>query len=257
MKSNFSFRALALAIILCASLTGGVNSAQALTAKVTPDDIAIGITYHGAKITVSGQSKVGDELLIKITAPPADAHLRYLGKAAGMVWMKLGSMEFKKVPPVYLLSSSKPIEQLLAQDTQAGNRIGFAALKAGAEVVSSAGRIDVEQWFSEFIKFKQSEHLYRVQEGNIQLNGGSYQLETDWPYQAAPGDYDVEVLAVRNGQVVEQAKTTLKVEQVGFVAQISNLAFHNAAIYGIMAIIVAMLAGFGVAALFKGGGGSH
>lgn len=265
MKSTFLFRAatgaLALAALLLSSLASGVTPAQALTCAIAPDDISIGITYHGAKIKVSGESKTGDELLVKITAPPADAHLRYLGKAAGMVWMKLGSMEFKHVPNVYLLYSTKPVDQLLAKDTQAGNLIGFEAIKARSEVTSSAGQIDTNQWFAEFIKFKESEKLYRVQEGTIQKQAGpssdTYQLETDWPYQAAPGNYEVEVLAVRNGQVVDHAATTLKVEQIGFVAQISNLAFHNSAVYGIMAIVVAMLAGFGVAALFKGGGGAH
>ena len=41
------------------------------------------------------------------------------------------------------------------------------------------------------------------------------------------------------------------------MAKLSNLAFNHAAVYGILAIFVAMAAGFAVGALFKKGGGAH
>lgn len=261
MESNFRLKAAGLALLLLATLTAPVTPAQALTCQIAPEQIPIGLTYHGARIVISGESLPGEELLLKITTPPADAHLRFLGKAAGLVWMKMGSMEFKNVPLAYLLYSSKPVDQIMAPAAQQENHVGYESLKAASQVISSAGEVDRQQWLGEFIKLKESEHLYQIREGAIHLTPGasgvSYRLESDWPYQAAPGDYLVEVLAVRDGRVVNQAATTLKVAQAGIVAQISNLAFHNSAVYGIMAILVAMVAGFGVAALFKGGGGSH
>ena len=49
----------------------------------------------------------------------------------------------------------------------------------------------------------------------------------------------------------------MTVVRSGIVAKLSNLAFNHAAIYGIIAIVIAMAAGFAVGALFKKGGGAH
>ena len=82
-------------------------------------------------------------------------------------------------------------------------------------------------------------------------------LDLNWPYQAAPGTYNIDALTVRNGAVVDRTETSLTVARAGMVAQLSNLAFNHAAVYGIIAIVVAMLSGFAVGALFKKGGGAH
>jgi hypothetical protein len=125
---------------------------------------------------------------------------------------------------------------------------------------SSAAGMDPERWIPEFIKLKKSEKLYQVLEGAITLkqgtNGNEYQLNLQWPYQAAPGLYTIDVLAVRDGKVVDRAQTSLQVARTGIVAKLSDLAFNHAAVYGILSVIIAMAAGFAVGVLFKGGG-SH
>jgi hypothetical protein len=77
-------------------------------------------------------------------------------------------------------------------------------------------------------------------------------MNTNWP-----GTYNIEVLAVHDGKVVDKTTTSLEVARAGIVATLSNLAFNQPAVYGIIAIIVAMAAGFAVGALFKKGGGAH
>jgi len=47
------------------------------------------------------------------------------------------------------------------------------------------------------------------------------------------------------------------VEQAGLVATLSGMATKHAGLYGLMAVIVALVAGLGVGAVFKKGGGSH
>ena len=79
----------------------------------------------------------------------------------------------------------------------------------------------------------------------------------NWPYQAQPGTYTIEVITARDGQVTGMTQTAINVEMKGFVGQISDLASHRRAIYGIIAIVVALAAGFAVGSIFKKGGGAH
>ena len=226
--------------------------AWALTAQVTPQNVPIKLFYNGAKLKISGESDVNDDLVVKISSEPEEAHMKYKGKAAGLFWIS-----FEHVPTVYLLASSGKLNALMPVAEQIQEGIGFESIKAAAEMESSAAGMDPERWIKEFIKFKKAEKLYQIQEGKVKKEQGSYQLDIKWPFQAAPGTYNIEVLAVRDGKVVDRNETSLTVAKTGLVATLSNLAFNHAAVYGIIAIVVAMAAGFAVGALFKGGGGAH
>ena len=231
--------------------------AWALTAQVTPQNVPIKLFYNGAKLKISGESDVNDDLVVKISSELEEAHMKYKGKAAGLFWIKIGDISFEHVPTVYLLASSGKLNALMPVAEQIQEGIGFESIKAAAEMESSAAGMDSERWIKEFIKFKKAEKLYQIQEGKVKKEQGSYQLDIKWPFQAAPGTYNIEVLAVRDGKVVDRNETSLTVAKTGLVATLSNLAFNHAAVYGIIAIVVAMAAGFAVGALFKGGGGAH
>lgn len=262
MFTKYSMNA-ALMLYAAAAITvlfpGG--QAWALTTQVTPQHIPINIMYHGAQLSIQGESDINDDLIVRISTEPAEVHMKYKGKAAGLFWMKMGDMNFEHVPAAYLLYSSRNLDSLLQADVRIKEGIGFASIKAHATVESSAKEMDPERWIAEFIKLKKAENLYLVQEGTITrrqaADGNEYQLDVQWPYQAAPGTYNVEVFAVRDGNVVDRAETSLTVARAGLVAQLSNLAFNHAALYGIISIVVAMAAGLAVGALFKKGGGAH
>jgi len=256
IKATVMFSAAAMTFILFP-----IGTARALTTEVTPQNIPINLMYHGAKVSLNGKSDVNDDLIIKISSDPTEAHMKYKGKAAGLFWMKMGDMSFKHVPAVYLLYSSRDIDSLLEEKERVNEGIGFESIKAGTQVESSAENMDPDQWIAEFVKFKKAEKLYQIQEGTITRGQGTlandYQLNLDWPFQAAPGNYNIEVLSVRDGNVVDRAETSLTVARTGIVAKLSDLAFNHAALYGIFSVLIAMAAGLAVGAIFKKGSGAH
>jgi hypothetical protein len=67
----------------------------------------------------------------------------------------------------------------------------------------------------------------------------------------------VTAYAVKDKKVVEEAEGNVLVEQVGVVKALANMAETKGALYGMMSIIVALGAGFGVGIIFRKGGGAH
>jgi hypothetical protein len=65
----------------------------------------------------------------------------------------------------------------------------------------------------------------------------------------------VELDAVRNGEVIARAEQPVTVSLVGFPALLAGLAFGHSALYGILATIIALLAGLGIGLVFQGRGG--
>jgi len=261
MNKIIASRLSALVLLLALTLTAG--PARALTCQVSPSRIDIKLNYHGATLTVTGENVAGDDLIIRIGNQAGEAHYKYLGKASGLFWMKKGDVGFKNVPGVYLLYSSRELDNLLDETAQKANLIGYKALEDVAEMESASPELreDETHWKNEFFRFKEKQNLYAIHTGTVTRQHGqdndNYRVEVAWPFQAPPGDYTVEAMAIRGGQVVERAQAGFSVERAGIVAQLSGLAFNNAALYGIMAVVIAIIAGFAVGMIFKKGGGAH
>jgi len=263
-KSTIKQFATPLLAALLLMVLATAQSASALTCKVNPNTVAINLSYHGATLTVTGENTAGDELVIRIGNAAGETHYKYMGKAGGFFWMKKGNVGFKNVPGVYLLYTSRDIEHLLDPAGQKANLIGYEALKAAAEMETTSDELNGNEakWKDEFIRFKEHQNLYAIHSGTVTRQHGAtsdtFQAEVAWPYQAPPGTYTVEVMAIRNGQVAERSESSFTVARTGVVEWLSNLAFNSPAAYGIMAVVVAIVAGFAVGMIFrKGGGGAH
>ena len=241
--------AVAAALLLFAS------GAWALTCRVQPERVAIGSGYHGTPIRIDGEYAGAPDLIVEILSPPEKTELKYKGKAAGFLWMKQGSMTFENLPAIYMLFSTAPLNELLQPDVQAEQEIGYAALKKRAVIHTRKKNFDRQRWINEFFRFKEDERLYVIEPGFIQRSQGRYQLAIDWPYQAPPGDYIIKVLAVEKGAVKARSACRIRVENAGLVRQLSGLARERPALYGLLAILVAIAVGIGVGVVFKRVGG--
>jgi uncharacterized protein (TIGR02186 family) len=253
MKSMNAF------ILAVAALALSAQSGAAATTQVSPSDIPITLFYHGVPVEIKGQAAPGEDVMIKVTpSEQKEFHLKYKGKAAGIFWMKLGTLVFKNLPSTYLLASSGPVDKVAAQAEREAESLGFTALQKKAEITAEKGAMPAGDWFAQFLDFKKKEKLYAVQEGAVKVNAdGSYQLTLAWPFQAPPGTYKVETITAKDGHVTGRSEAAITVELTGVVAQLSKMSSDNRAMYGILSILVAIAAGFGVGMIFKKGGGSH
>lgn len=240
-----------------------VGAADAmLTAKANHDHITIDFFYHGSSVSVKGEADPGVDLIVKITSPEGHQVMKQKGKVGGLLWMNVGHLKFENTPNFYEVFSTKKIDEILAQDEREKYVIGYPALAKHVEISPAANEEEKTKWFNEFIKYKEDSKVYASLDGKITttaLQNGrqEYYILTDWPYQAAPGDYLVTVYAVKNNKVTEQAETKVNVEQVGIVKTLATMAKNSAAFYGFLSIGIALGAGFGVGLVFRKGGGSH
>jgi uncharacterized protein (TIGR02186 family) len=240
----------------------GRDASAMLTARANHDHITIDFFYHGSTVSVKGLSDPGRDLVIKIASPDGHQILKQKGKVAGMLWMNVGKLSFEKTPNLYEVFSTRPLGSILTREEQQRFVIGYQALANHVEISPVASEAEKAQWFNEFLKYQEASNLYVARESAIETTQQSdghqqYCLMTQWPYQAAPGEYTVTVYAVKDGKVIEHAEAKVKVEQVGMVKTLASMAKDSAAFYGMLSIGIALGAGFGVGMIFRKGGGSH
>lgn len=245
--------------VLCPLLSVDTAFAE-LTAVVNHSHIKIDFLYHGSTVSVRGRADRGTDLVIKITSPVGHESLRQKGKAAGILWMNVGQVKFEEMPGFYSLHSTKDIKEILEPVEMDKYGIGYSALERDARI-TGVSELDAGKWFYEFLKYKEASKLYSTSTGIIETaeNGDyqSYYTKVPWPFQAQPGVYKVTVYAVKDGKVVEQAERSVLVEQVGVIKALADMARGSGALYGLISIVIALGAGFGVGLIFRKGGGSH
>ncbi len=247
---------------VAAQLALCTNAYAGLTARANHDHITIDFMYRGSSVSVKGESDPGTDLVVTITSPDGHQAMKKKGKVGGLLWMNVGSISFERAPNLYEVFSTRNLDDLLGAQERGENVIGYDALLKHVEVEPAESVQEKAKWFGEFVKFKEASKLYTASSGGIAtqlLPSGrqKYELFTDWPYQAPPGEYKVTVYAVKDGKVSERAECKVKVEQVGVVKALASMARDRAALYGFLSIAIALGAGFGVGLIAKKGGGAH
>lgn len=232
--------------------------------ELEPNVITIGTFFNGTQLTVSGRVGAENEVVVVIGGKPEDLKLKKKGKALGLLWMNMGSVHFNNVPNVYMLYSSKGIMELAKSNPGKWEQlgIGFESLTKKMEI--KAPQAERDNLAQEFIKLKQSQDLYTSHPGEIHFetkNGTERFFKADiWiPSRMAVGDYQVRVLEIHKGVIVNTTLNQLTVKLQGTPAMLSSLAFNHSLFYGGLAVLVAVAAGL-IMDFFFGtgkGGGAH
>ena len=71
-----------------------------------------------------------------------------------------------------------------------------------------------------------------------------FRATVDFPSNVPTGTYFIEVLLIRDKTVISGQTTPLVVSQIGIDADIGEFARRRALLYGIVAVVVAAMAGY-------------
>jgi len=83
------------------------------------------------------------------------------------------------------------------------------------------------------------------------MAGRLFRTEMDFPANVPTGTYQVEVYLFHGGEVVSAQTTPLIVGKIGIGAEVFDFANRQAALYGLMAVLLAVAAGWLAAVAFR------
>jgi hypothetical protein len=234
----------------------GLVRGASLDLKVMPDLVEIGTWFRGHRVTVSGKIPKGAEAVMEVVGQSGDEHLMRKGRRGGL-WMNVGEVEFHNAPSLYMVMSSNP---KLLESADAEVPWGFAALKRRVTLSGMVSDQEKPEFFQQFMELKESEGLYTTFKAAAEKSRPAGDLvpvkgEFRLPTNVKPGTYEVCFTVVQDGQVIAKTCGELQVAMVGFPAMLYTLAYEHGATYGILAVVIAIIVGFAMGFLFKGGGG--
>jgi uncharacterized protein (TIGR02186 family) len=234
-------RLLAALLALAAALLPPVAArAQALVADLTSHLVGITTGFTGASVVLFGATDGPGDVIVVVRGPPRDVAVRRKSRVAG-IWINTRRVTFGDVPNYYAVASSRPLDEITTPAARQLYEIGLDELRL--KVVEGKRRI--EEFRAALVRTQQKEGLFNREPGKVNFLGERlFRTTITLPANVPTGTYAVQVFLVRDKDVVSGQTTPLIISKVGVDAELFDFADRRAALYGFVAVIAAMMAGW-------------
>ncbi|HSI01372.1 MAG TPA: TIGR02186 family protein [Reyranella sp.] len=205
--------------------------------------VSITSAFQGESLLLFGMFDPPGEIVVVVQGPPARETVLRKESFLGL-WLNTARQQFDDVPAYYFIAASAPLQRLLARG-------------AGGEILSLEDRLSsirAVRWRSperltEFrrglVEVKRRENLYPVNFGQVSVQAGRlFRAELPFPSRLPEGVYDVRTYLLRDGKIVAAVSRPLPVGKVGFSAQLAGWSSREGELYGLGAIVMALVLGW-------------
>lgn len=230
-----------------------------LVPDVSQREIEIRYSFTGAELLLFGAivypdgrpPEGGADIAVVVKGPMEPIVVREKQQVAG-IWMNVGRARFRSAPRFYAVASSRPLSEIVDERTAAIYELGLEYLQlspAGGLAADVHGRFE-----SGLIDLMRRNELFEEDPAGVEISEGVlYRARLELPARVPVGDYTAETFLIRDGRVLAAATREIRIERTGFEAFVAHAANRWSLLYGIAAVMVSLLLGWGASALFRRG----
>lgn len=228
-----------------------------LVPDVSQRSIEIRYSFTGAELLLFGAilypgGRVPEtpvDIAVVVKGPTESVLLREKRKVAG-IWMNVGAARFRSAPAFYAVASSRPLSALIDAKTAAIYEIGLD----GLQMSPTGGALPEEQrrYEAGLVDLRRRNGLYSERADGVEISGGVlYRARIDVPARVPVGRYTAETFLIQDGHVLTAAVRPIDIDKSGFERFVAIAADRWSLAYGIAAVAVSLLIGWGAGALFR------
>lgn len=233
---------LCISAVLTAVLWRSAVSADYLVADLSKRRIDITLGFSGAEVLLFGATDGGGDVVVVVRGPKQPVIVRKKERVLG-IWANHEWMRFNDVPAFYYVASSKPLETIASDATLSRIEVGFNNIPLVSSDASPGA--DRDSFRAALIHAKEHEELYSTGQGQVTYIGGRlFRTTVSFPATVATGPYTVEVFLIRGGNIESAQRWPLFITKVGLSAEVYDRAHKNGALYGLVAVVIALMAGW-------------
>lgn len=224
---------------------------EPLVADLSKHLVAITTGFSGTEVLLFGAVDGPGDVVVVVRGPQRSEIVRRKSHV-GPIWINTGESTVANAPSFYRVAATRPIETVAAAPVLERHQIGLAHLSLDVRV--DGGSEEVSAYRDALVRLKQGQGLYGDKIESIDFLGNRlFRTNMQFPSNVPVGTYSVEVYLIDNGEVISAQTTPLAISKIGVGADVFDFAHQRAAIYGIIAIILAASAGWLAAVAFKKG----
>jgi uncharacterized protein (TIGR02186 family) len=224
-------------------------SSQSIVTDLSTREVAISTGFTGAELLLFGATEGFGDIVVTVVGPKRDEIIRRKERVAG-IWVNGTSVTFENAPAYYRTAASKPLSEIAAPEVLEKLQIGSSRIDLSTR--SSRGAETILEFRDAFIRSKKRQALYSEDISDIKITRGRlFRSTIPFPVNVPIGTYEVTVHLFKHGRLVSSEETPLTVQKVGLEAKIYDFAHDHAAWYGLIAIAIALVAGWLAGVIFR------
>ncbi|MEY4982934.1 MAG: hypothetical protein RIR62_1200 [Pseudomonadota bacterium] len=243
-----------LALALAAPLPA--VAAEEIVSGLSQNRVSITADFDGSELLIYGAVKRASpapegrlDVIITVEGPSAPLIIRRKERVAG-IWINTEKARVDAAPSFYAVQTTGRLDAILTDTEDLRHRISIPrALRA---VGLTAEVPDPENFVASLIRLKLSEDVYRLREGRIEFAEDTlFRTDVVLPANLTEGDYAVRLFLLRDGRVIAEEDRIINVRKEGLERFLFNLSREQPLVYGLVALLLAGLFGWGASAAFR------
>ncbi|MHA1569535.1 MAG: TIGR02186 family protein [Alphaproteobacteria bacterium] len=251
MKARLAL-VLVSAVFLATVLLPRPGQGEPLVADLSEHLIGITTGFSGTDLLMFGATDGPGDVIVVVRGEPQRVTLRRKERTVGL-WLNRQRLVLSGVPGFYAVASNRPLDEIAGPLVLELHQIGTKRLDFriddGGDGLDARARAAA---FAAVIRIKSDQGLYQADVGKLSFLGNQlFRTDLHLPANVPTGTYDVLVILLRDGQVASIKSTPLRVDKVGIGAAVFDFAYRHGALYGIIAVVLALLAGWAAEAIFR------
>ncbi len=237
-------------VAACLLAPAAAPKANTLVADLSDHLVAISTGFAGTDVLLFGATEGKGDVVVIVRGPDRAVAVHRKSRVLG-VWVNTAQMTFDRAPSFYAIASSRPLAEVAPSTVLARHQMGLDMLRLELPRAKASANV-AQEWRAGLIRNHEALGLYRAEVGRVRFLGNRlFRVGIHLPANVPTGTYQVEVFHLQEGRVVSAQTTPLQVSKVGAEAAIYDFAYQNSALYGLIAILVALMAGWAAHMAFR------
>lgn len=238
----------------------GADVAADLPAGVAEEQITVSSTYGGSYITVFGVNpdrRGRGDIVVVLRGPDSNVTVMRKRRVFGL-WINGDPVRFRDAPEFFAVLSSHPLREIANPQSIWRYELDPAA---SAELASATPRDSTAaDYRAALVRLRREQGLYQwysrpprgsERGGLTTYQGGLFRAVVRLPANAPIAQYHADTYLFRDGRLISRQSIPITVSRIGFERTIHDLATNLSWLYGVVTVMLAMLAGWGAALLFR------
>lgn len=224
--------------------------AQNLIVDISNPVVAITAGFAGTDLLLFGATGGDGDVVVVIRGPQEDHVVRRKERVAG-IWVNGDEITFTGLPSYYATVSNRPIDEFVPADDADIHQIGTRSLLFRPLVTDEQQIKDPKPFADALVRVKEDRGLYTERPSSLSFLGhGLFRTDLHFPANIRVGTYGIDVYLFNDGELVDTKTSLLNIRKFGVEASVYNFAHRHSLAYGIIAVVIAAMAGWGANAIF-------
>jgi uncharacterized protein (TIGR02186 family) len=243
-------------LALCLVLLALAARAEEIVPGLSSNRVAIDATFDGSDILIFGAIKRDApapedasplEVIVTVAGPPRTLTVREAERRFG-IWINAGAVRVDAAPSFYAVATTAPLHEILSdtEDLRHSITISRAIRAVGNDVA------DREEYLDGLVRLLRESGRYLRLEGRVTFPEQTlFRTQIAMPANLTEGNYAMRIFLTRDGAVVDTFETTIFVRKTGIERWLFTLAQQQPFLYGLLALSLAIAAGWTASAAFQ------